>query len=331
MRLLIGTLVGILALWLAFRGESFSGLADAIRQSDVLWVVTALVSVAPSLLLVTVRWQAFFRGQDRERAVPRLRSLFTGVMLGQAANIALPIRVGELLRVYVVSRAEHLAVARVLATVALERLADTLMMAIGAGILVLQIAFPDWLIGPARGLAILGVIAAGLLGAVVIAGRPLSVLIHARVMASTSRGLARLARHGANAVEEAANLRDLRTLATIAALSVLTLLMSTTTNYLLFKAFHLELPFVAGLLLLIVLQVGTAPFSTPGSLGVFQYLTILALSVYSVDRTQALAYSVLLYAVALMPKLLVGGLMLGFATKNGLLEPGIWAKLRGRA
>jgi hypothetical protein len=331
MRLLIGTLIGVAALWLSFRGESFGALADAIRQSDVLWVIAALVSVAVTLLLVTIRWQAFFRGQERARAVPGLGHLFTGVMLGQAANIALPIRVGELLRVYVVSRAEQLAVARVLATVALERLADTVMVAIGAGVLVLQIAFPAWLVGPTRGLAIAGFIAAGVMGAVVAAGRPLSVLMHARVTASTRSGLARLARHGANAVEEAANLRDIRTLTTIAVLSVLTLLVSTTTNYLLFKAFHLELPFVAGLLLLIVLQVGTAPVSTPGSLGVFQYLTILALSVYSVDRTQALAYSVLLYAVALLPKLLVGGVMLGFATKSGLLEPGIWAKLRGRA
>jgi hypothetical protein len=331
MRLLIGTLLGVVALWLAFRGESFAGLVEAIRQSDVLWVIAALVSVGVSLLLVTIRWQAFFRGRDQARVVPGLGNLFTGVMLGQAANIALPIRVGELLRVYVVSRAEHVAVARVLATVAVERLADTAMLAIGAGVLVLHTAFPPWLVGPTRGLAIAGLIAAGVMGMVVVAGRPLSVLMHARVTASTRSGLARLARHGANAVEEAANLRDVRTLTAIAALSVLTLLAAATTNYLLFKAFHLELPSVAALLLLIVLQVGTAPVSTPGRLGVFQYLTVLALSVYSVDRTQAVAYSVLLYAVALLPKLLVGGVMLGFATKSGLLEPGIWAKLRGRA
>lgn len=148
MRLLIGTLLGIVALWLAFRGESLGGLADAIRQSDVVWVVAALVSVAVSLMVVTIRWQAFFRDQDKSLPVPTLGSLFTGVMLGQAANIALPIRVGELLRVYVVSRASQIGIARVLATVAVERLADTVMLALAAGILVLQIALPDWLMGP---------------------------------------------------------------------------------------------------------------------------------------------------------------------------------------
>jgi hypothetical protein len=45
MRILLGTLVGIVALWFVFRGESLSGLSDAIRQADPLWSAAALASV----------------------------------------------------------------------------------------------------------------------------------------------------------------------------------------------------------------------------------------------------------------------------------------------
>jgi len=67
-------------------------------------------------------------------------------------------------------------------------------------------------------------------------------------------------------------LRDPRILGTALVLSVVILLLSASTNYLLFRAFHLTVPPVAALLVLLVLQVGSAPVSTPGNLGVFQYL-----------------------------------------------------------
>jgi len=65
-------------------------------------------------------------------------------------------------------------------------------------------------------------------------------------------------------------------------------------------------PFTAALFVLIVLQVGSAPPSAPGKLGVFHYLTVLALSAFGVDKVLALAYSLLLYVVALMPKIVIG-------------------------
>jgi hypothetical protein len=60
------------------------------------------------------------------------------------------------------------------------------------------------------------------------------------------------------------------------------------------------------LLLLVVLQVGTVPPSLPGRLGVFNYLTVLTLGIYGVERGPAAAYSLGLYIVAYLPKVLIG-------------------------
>ena len=62
--------------------------------------------------------------------------------------------------------------------------------------------------------------------------------------------------------------------------------------------------------LLVVLSVGASAVSVPGNLGVFHYLTVLALAVFSVDRDTALAYAVALYVVALMPKIVLGAVVL---------------------
>jgi len=61
-----------------------------------------------------------------------------------------------------------------------------------------------------------------------------------------------------------------------------------------------------------VLQVGIAPPSLPGKLGVFHYLTVLALSFFGVARSAALTYALVLYAVALLSKVLVGGAWLAW-------------------
>ena len=96
------------------------------------------------------------------------------------------------------------------------------------------------------------------------------------------------------------------------ALSLLVLLLSASTNYLLFLAFGLQLPVAAALFVLVVLQVGTAPPSLPGKLGVFHYLAMLALSFFAVDRSVALGYAIALYAVALLSKVVLAGAWLAF-------------------
>lgn len=71
-------------------------------------------------------------------------------------------------------------------------------------------------------------------------------------------------------------------------------------------AFGLTLPFQAALVLFVVLQVGAVPPSLPGRLGVFNYLTVLTLSQYGVDPSMGLSYSIALYVVAMLSKLVWG-------------------------
>jgi uncharacterized membrane protein YbhN (UPF0104 family) len=98
--------------------------------------------------------------------------------------------------------------------------------------------------------------------------------------------------------------------AAVGLLTVLLPLLAASTNYLLFVAFRLTLPPVAALLLLISLQVANTIVSVPGNLGVFHYVTVLTLGAYSVDHDTALAYAIVLYIVALVPKILAGAVLL---------------------
>jgi uncharacterized protein (TIRG00374 family) len=78
------------------------------------------------------------------------------------------------------------------------------------------------------------------------------------------------------------------------------------TNYFLFLAFGLDLSVWVALFLILALQVGSLPPSSPGKVGVFEYTVILALAVFAVPKSEALSYGLMLHAVSYLPKILFG-------------------------
>jgi uncharacterized membrane protein YbhN (UPF0104 family) len=173
-------------------------------------------------------------------------------------------------------------------------------------VLLLQMALPEWLSGSARGMALVLAILA-----------PCFILIVLkrdfilRLVENTSHfvppvwreWLVRQARHGLDSLNV---IHRPRLLIGSLGWSLLGWALSALTNYLVFLSLGLALPIWASLLILVVLQVGTAVPSSPGRIGVFQYLVILALSVFAVNKDVALGYSILLYLVTYIPIALIG-------------------------
>ena len=89
-------------------------------------------------------------------------------------------------------------------------------------------------------------------------------------------------------------------------LTAISWLVSALVNYFVFYAIGVELPFVAAIFLLLVVHVGIAVPSSPGRIGVFHYLCILALSVFEIDRGVAVGYGAVLYLIVFVPPSVLG-------------------------
>jgi len=114
------------------------------------------------------------------------------------------------------------------------------------------------------------------------------------------------------------SLRSSRASLAAVGLSILLVGLGASTNYLLFRAFNLDLSFVVALFLLVLLQVGSVPPSLPGRVGIFNYLTAVGLAAFGVDRSVAFSYSIVLYAVGLLPRVIVGAVYLAVTPKWSL-------------
>ena len=306
-RLFVGLLVSGLTLYLALRNVTFSEVWAAISQADVRFIVLALLCVVVTNLSKTCRWRVLL-GEAGKR-VPLLE-LLKSLMVGQMLNTIYPMRIGDLSRAYVIG---GIGPGRVftMGTVLLEKLLDMFSYSLLVILLILLIRLPAWVSNSAYSFTLVVLIAT--VAIFILAYRP-GYFVHLgeRVLGLMPEKFYQYTvnrfRSGVASLEV---LQSSAGLFRLAFWLIIVWVSAILTNFLTMRAMHLQLPWTASLLVLVILQVGIAIPSVPGRLGIFEYMCILALSVFNVDQATALTYGILLHSLVMLPTLLFG--MLFFA------------------
>jgi len=130
---LFGIVVSILGVYWAFRDFHFDDFISTIGHIDYKWVVIATVSLLASVGLRALRWQYLFKETDGVETYP----LFRYELIGYFGNNVLPLRLGEVLRAYILGKRYALSKSYVFGTIILERILDTASLVILAGTLLL--------------------------------------------------------------------------------------------------------------------------------------------------------------------------------------------------
>jgi uncharacterized protein (TIRG00374 family) len=307
-RALVGVLISGVFLYLAFRGQDLNEIRDALLESNLWWLPVALALYFVGVWFRALRWHFLLRPvADRTTA----RGLLPIVVIGFMANNVLPLRAGELVRSVLIGRKYNVRKTSALATIAVERIFDGLVM---LGFLALSMAFVS-LTSELRHLALISfLVFAGLLIGLFLltfAGgfvdRVLQLLlgplpagvrerVH-RMMESLLGGLG-VRRMGGD-------------LAKVAATSVLAWLFEASMYFVLAWAFGGAIREAMGVAATL-LTTGVANLSTlipgaPGYVGQFEYGVKLVLNgAMNVPESQALAYAILVHAALYFPITLLG-------------------------
>ena len=270
------------------------------RLRETLWGFLAL-SVALNFLSIWARarrWRYLF--------APGARAghLFRAVLVGYMGNNLLPLRAGEIVRIYVASR-HGPRFWTTFATVVVERVLDGLALGVLVGGLLLVVPLPGelrWSI-----LAFLGVDLVGILVLVAIAVAPnacralIETFFH-RIGWLSRRMLSMLD----IMTEGLRGVRAPRHLLPLVLYSVGIWFFLALSVWTALHAAHLDLPLAAAWTVLAFLGLGVSLPSSPGFVGVVQAATVLALALFAVPRTEALSFSLLLHAAQFLPVTAVG-------------------------
>jgi uncharacterized protein (TIRG00374 family) len=306
---LIGIAVSLLLLWWAVRGVHFSLVAEHLRQADPLVMVIAVVVATLCFFIRAIRWRWLLTADDGEPLA--LAPLWHAVAIGFMANNLLPLRAGEVIRCYVITRLAPVRFSGAVSSVAVERVLDGLTV---VGLLVVALLAsnlpPDVALGgvpvarAAAGAAALCVLL--LLAAVLVLVRPLWAERAIRVLVPAPRLAERLVGIVEGVRQGLSSLRSPRRLGAAAAWSVIHWLVNGAAFWIAFRAFGIPVGYSGALILQGVLIFGIAVPQAPGFVGVFEASIRAVLALYGIDESLALAYAATYHVTTFIPIILLG-------------------------
>jgi uncharacterized protein (TIRG00374 family) len=278
-------LLAAFLLYLTLRGLDWAAFWTTIQTGhyEILFITIPIVSI--NYFIRALRWSIFLQA---EKKVPVL-SVFWANMVGYLGNAYLPARAGELLRSGFLGAKTGLGTSFVLATALAERLLDVIaLVLIGSLSLLWQGQISSALASAVRLMALAGVI--GLLVFILtpfqeklilrlFGALPLSTGISEKISAQISRFLV-----GMRALH---NLRRLLAFILLTAVIWLVDGFATTIGA---RIIDQNLNLGQALILLSALGLSSAIPSTPGYVGVYQFVAVAVLAPFGFSRAEALAF-----------------------------------------
>jgi uncharacterized protein (TIRG00374 family) len=307
------TLVSAAGIFFVLHGTDLEGVRSALASTDYSRVAVALVLLAAATVIRAIRWRVMFPPATRPPFGPTLEVSLVGLFF----NCVLPVRAGELIRIFALHARAGTSRAETAATLVVERAFDVLAL-LG----MLFVALP-WL--PAiPWLRAATVLAATLTAALVV----LTFLLSrwkTRLLRIALRPLAKLPALSSERVEKGADslgrglaaLRSTRLGLVAFGLTVLSWLVLSGSFWLAASAVVPQLPLQAGILIAVAIGLALILPSGPAALGVFEAGVVSALTAYDVPASPALSAALVVHAVNVFPYLAVGGLLLlGWSAVN---------------
>jgi uncharacterized protein (TIRG00374 family) len=301
-KLIIGILVSLIFLYLAFRKVDYVELWTALKDANYWFIIPNVILVLFSMWMRAFRWKYMVNPIKKVG----LGRLFSSVMIGFMANNVLPARLGEFVRAYSLGTKECISKSASFATIVVERLFDGISILFILWITLLLFPFPDW-VKKASNLFL--VINLGML----------FFLIFLEVKTDSTlkflQFILKFLPHKLKVKAEEILLkfvsglkvfRDVPSLFWILAWSVFIWAVIGVSNYFIFLAFGLRPPIQASFILLVIVSLGVMLPAAPGFVGTFQYFCIISLAPFGYDKNVALPLSLVLHASQYFPVTLLG-------------------------
>jgi uncharacterized protein (TIRG00374 family) len=303
----IGLLVSITFLVWALWGLDLNGFVNEVANGNYWWLIPSVLTYFVAVWVRTWRWDYMLRPLKQ---IP-MRKLFPVVVIGYMGNNIYPLRMGELLRSYVLWRREDVPVGASLGTVVVERVFDGVIMLIFVFIGLPFLPFPgdyQFLVTVAS-VAFLG----ALLVFFALAAMPDRALTLAEFVFNLllpNKASEPLLNFTQKFLDGLKGLREFKNVLMIFFTSLVIWLLETVKYWFVMQAFDFgdaAVPFFGLMLMNGVVNLATTLPTAPGYVGTFDGPGIAVLVAYGVAQPVATAYTLVLHIALWLPITVLGG------------------------
>ena len=295
LRILGYTLATACLIWVLHDFHLMQWLRELSRV-DWKWVAIGMGFDVLSYGVQALRWKWLLSPFGKVKLTHTIRAVYAGLF----ANLVFPLRPGELLRSYIVSDAEDIRLGRVLGSVGVERLVDLVIATASLAVVSLLVDLPQRF---RRVADTLGIITLVLLGIVVVIIYYLEVKLSQNPEYYTGR------RMPGKLMRALLGLHAMGTAPTFYAAVFASLLMpgcQVLGLWAMMKAYNLQLPFLAAIVVLLIINLGVSLPNAPANFGSYQLFCILGLSVFNVETPTAKGFSFFAFLALTIPFIFLG-------------------------
>ncbi|MGB5218522.1 MAG: lysylphosphatidylglycerol synthase transmembrane domain-containing protein [Smithella sp.] len=307
-KVIFGILISIVLVYLSVRGINFDDVWSDLKKIQLTYVILFLLLVILMQYLRSYRWGVILQPMEK---IDQL-SLFSVTSVGFLAIAAIPARIGELARPYLISKRSSIKMSSALGTIIVERILDSFTVLSIAVIVLLNADLPSWMI---QSSIIFFLIALALFCFVLFlilrretAMKFINIILD-KLPGKFANKIDELLHHFINGLQIVTNVHLLLYLFF---LSAIIWLLDVLTIYVLLLSFGFSLPVMASFVVMIVLIVGIAIPTAPGFIGNWHFACILALSFYGLTKPDALSFAVVYHFLSMVVLVVFGIAFLPF-------------------
>ncbi len=317
---LSGYVLGAVCLALVLRHTDVASIWRLIGEVDTRWVAAALLCDVASYCIQGLRWSILLRPVGSVSTLQSTQTIYVGLFV----NEVLPLKVGEIVRAYLMARWLEVDLTSIVPSILVERTLDGVWIAVAVAIVSFVVPLPHTFLEAEDALVACLVITVGAIAWIVVRrrGRPSGADGGLVRRAGLRDRLSSVVVTTMEGIRTTAGSRGLL-VAFVTSLALLTL--QTLAFWFVMIGFGMRMGVLAAVTVFIVVHLGSALPGAPANIGTYQYFTVLGLLMFGVDKSTAAAFSLVVFVVLTVPLWVLGFVALGrcgtsLATIRGLVD-----------
>lgn len=305
-RFAAGILLGALFVYLSVRGLDMESVAEGFRNIRYTYVAGALLALFVMQVLRSYRWGVLLSPMERVDQV----SLFSVTSVGFMLVVAIPARIGEFARPYLITKKSSIKMSSALGSIVLERVFDFMAIMILFPLVMVLAPLPPWLSQSGILLLAAVIVLLGLLVLIVVKRDASIAFMHALLRRFPGRFTRKLEEMAVHFIDGFGIIKSPRLFLYVFFLSLLVWLTDVLSIYAMFFALGFDLSFVAALAVMIILIFGLTVPTAPGFVGNWHYFTMIGLVIFGIPKADAMTFAIMHHATCMIFTAVLGFIFL---------------------
>lgn len=307
-KFLLGILISSVFIYFSIQYIDFSKILLGLKNARYVFLYPTVILIMCIPLLRSLRFGILLSPIEKISQ----KRLFPITCIGFMAIALFPMRLGELVRPYLVSTKNQIPFSSAIASIFIERALDLLILLFMLALVTINSNLPSWVVKAGYSFLLIFLF---LLGSILVFYFKTETAI-----SFLSPFLNKLPQRFRMKIETLFKaflvgfkiVGDKKKIMYTVCLTVLIWGLLGIATYTLFLFYNIRVPLLGAFVVLLITIIGISLPTAPGFLGNFQFSCIFALSLFHVQKTEAFSFSLIYYFLVVVNNILLGLFFLPF-------------------